>query len=199
MKKLFKYIIVLILISTSFNLSASNFGKSLLLPGLGERSLGLESQSKNFMIAEASIWLSFFILGDFSSSYKTDYRNYAVMHAGVNWEDKNDLYAANVGNYESMEAYNVRMSQIANWDLIYTDDSYEWDWNGDNIKRNTYDSWRNKSSSYADLQEFAIAGFVLNRIISGFNVLINERKTFITSDIIRNDNHSATFKISYHF
>ena len=182
MKKLFRYIIVLILISTSFNLSASNFGKSLLLPGLGERSLGLESQSKNFMIAEASIWLSFFILGDFSSSYKTDYRNYAVMHAGVDWEDKN-----------------AHMSQIASWDLIYTDDSYEWDWNGDNIKRNIYDSWRNKSSSYADLQEFAIAGFVLNRIISGFNVLINERKTFITSDIIRNDNHSATFKISYHF
>ncbi len=82
------------------------------------------------------------------------------MHAGVDWEDKNALYAANVGNYESMEVYNVRMSQIASWDLIYTDDSYEWDWNGDNIKRNTYDSWRNKSASYSDLQEFAIAGFV---------------------------------------
>ncbi|SVE28335.1 uncharacterized protein METZ01_LOCUS481189, partial [marine metagenome] len=46
-------------------LLASNFGQSLLLPGLGEKSLGLEKQSRYFMIAEATIWTSFFLLGDF--------------------------------------------------------------------------------------------------------------------------------------
>ena len=45
---------------------------------------------------------TYFNFGDFSSSYKNDFRNNAIMYAGVNWDNKDDRFAANVGNYNSI-------------------------------------------------------------------------------------------------
>ena len=195
-----KYILILFLVVFVSQLSASYIGRSMLIPGLGERKLGYEQQSKNFFIAEAAIWTTYILLGDFSSSYENDYRNYAVMHADVNWNNKNDLYAANVGNYPSMDTYNEEMERIFNLDARYPEnEGYEWDWDGDSQNRNRYDTWRNKSANYNNLQEFAVAGFIINRIISGFNILLKERNQVITSDFIKENNRSYLLKINYHF
>ena len=82
---------------------------------------------------------------------------------------------------------------------IFDGDDYYYDWNNNNQERLKYDSWRNKSANYKEFQEFAIAALVLNRLISVFNIINVERNNSITSDIIKEDEHSILLKINYHF
>lgn len=181
-------------------LCASEIGSSILLPGLGERKLGHYEQSKKFMISEVLTWTSLFIFDEFSSSYKSDFRNHAVMYASVDWSNKNDTFAANVGNFNSMQDYNEYQAWIGNWDGMYEDNGqFHWDWNNDSVTRNKYDAWRNKSSNYKEYQEFAVAALILNRMISMFNVLNIENNSKVSSNIIKNSDKSLDLIINFHF
>ena len=200
MKKISKNIIIVIIIVMSCQLFGQNSWRSFILPGWGEKKLNLDQQSKNFMVAEGAIWLSFFTFSEFSDSYRNDYRNHGTIHADVDWENKNNRYAADVGNYNSLADYIQYQNWIGNFDNLYDDCSdCNWDWNNNNQERLKYDSWRNKSANYKEFQEFAIAALVLNRLISVFNIIKVERNNSITSDIIKEDEHSILLKINYHF
>jgi len=201
MKKINKNIIIIFILLWSSQLFSQNSWRSLIIPGLGEYKLGEYNQSKKFMIAEVSIWLCYFNFGDFSSSYKNDFRNNAIMYAGVNWDNKDDRFAANVGNYNSIYEYNQYQDWAGNFGNHYENENgeYHWDWNNNDEQRNKYDSWRIKSANYKEFQEFAVAALIVNRLISVFNIINLERNNKITSDIIKDGNHSVMLKINYNF
>ena len=184
-------------------------GKSLLLPGWGEQSLGYNEMSKKFMWAEASIWVSFLLSNQLENSYKNTYENYSVINADVNWSGKNNLYAAHVGNYPSMNKYNETMVWLYGDDVkVYdSEKGYEWQWcldddncsDEENAKINKYDRWRFKSRNYEEIKNFSIAALLVNRIISIFNVLRLERKNKISSNFSQYLDESFQLKIFYHF
>ena len=71
-----------------------------------------------------------------------------------------------------MQAFNDQ--QLLNFGptaFTYVGEGYNWDWQDDDISRNRYDTWRNKSELYNEAKGFLIAGMLLNRIISIINVL----------------------------
>ena len=205
MKKI-KFIFIL-LFCVSY-LQCGQAWKSLILPGWGELSLGNNKTSKNFMYAEAGLWLSFLVTNQFSSSYYNTYRNYAIDNAGVNWSGKNDIYASHVGNFNSLEQYNSTMIWLAGPSFQIYDQSYYWNWctesNGDCSdsdikKRRKYDDWRYKSRQYEEIRDLSVAALIINRVISLFNVLRLQVSNKVTSEFRQYNENEFDLKIYYHF
>ena len=194
------YIIIAIIFALNFQLTASQAWKSLILPGWGEKKLNINNKSKAHLLSEMILISSVMFTDNQYSSYRTDYRVYGADKAGVNWYGKSDLYAAHVGNYDSMETFNNQ--QLLNFGptaFIYYNDSYSWDWQGDSIMRNRYDSLRNKSETYNEAKGFLIAGMLLNRIISFINVISIERKNNVNSEFFYKNDGNMNFQINYKF
>ena len=194
------YIIIAIIFALNFQLTASQAWKSLILPGWGEKKLNINNKSKTHLLSELILVSSVMFTDSQYSSYRNDYRVYGSDEAGVNWYGKSDLYAAHVGNYDSMELFNNQ--QLLNFGptaFIYYNDSYSWDWQGDSIMRNRYDSLRNKSETYNEAKGFLIAGMLLNRIISFINVISIERKNNVNSEFFYKNDGNMNFQINYKF
>jgi len=190
MSKKIKHIIILILISS--NLFSSSVVKSLFLPGWGEKNefrilserndfeeiSYINKRSNAILITEAVIWLGLFLSNDFSSSYQDNYQNYGSRYAGVDWTNKSDLYAAHVGNYNSMSDYNQKMCEIHLWycnEYLYLDSDQNWDWGENKSLRLKYDDMRNKSEQLDKISVLMIGALVLNRIVSTFDVILIKR------------------------
>ena len=118
--------------------------------------------------------VKFYIADGQYSSYRSDYRSHGTHYANVNWNGKNDLFAAHVGNYGSLAEYNLHTLQdfiLANYiDENGADDSsplhqYYWNWEGDRKERLKYDTLRNKSENYDKAKGFIAAGIIINRIV----------------------------------
>ena len=194
------YIIIAIIFALNFQLTASQAWKSLILPGWGEKKLNINNKSKAHLLSEMILVSSVMFTDSQYSSYRNDYRVYGADEAGVNWNGKSDLYAAHVGNYDSMELFNNQ--QLLNFGptaFIYYNDSYSWDWQGDSIMRNRYDSLRNKSETYNEAKGFLIAGMLLNRIISFINVISIERKNNVNLEFFYKNDGNMNFQINYKF
>ena len=200
MKKNNFYIILITTLLLSSQVCASQFWKSLIMPGWGEKKLNSHDKGDAHLLSEFIFISSVFFTNEQYSTYRNDYRLYGSDYANVNWYGKSDLYAAHVGNYDSMERFNNE--QLLNYGptaFQYEGDGYNWNWQGDDINRNRYDTWRNKSELYSDAEEFLIAGMLLNRIISMINVLSIEKENSIESDLYYENDGSMNFKINYKF
>ena len=194
-----KYIIIIIVL-LNLNLYGSEAWKSLILPGWGQSSIGNKGRSDFHMLSELVLISSVIFTKSQYESYRNDYRVYGSDNAGVNWTGKSDLYASHVGNFNSMEYFNSQ--QLLNFgpnSFIYTSDFYFWDWENDSFMRNKYDSWRNKSETYNEAKGFLIAGMLLNRIISFFNVVSSERENSLDSNFKYSKYGNMNFIISYKF
>jgi len=195
----------------------SSVVKSMFVPGWGEMNEYnilskkndistieyIKKRSNNLLIAESIVWLGFIFSNDFSKSYKSDYENYGTLHAGVNWFNKSDLFAAHVGNYNSTSEYNdlIRMLSGSSEDTYNIEDpSNLWDWQNNSSLRRQYDSMRNKSEQLDELKTLMIATLAINRIASVFNVMAISRKhggsfSFDTYE----ESDEAGFKLNYNF
>ena len=192
------YIIIIIIFSSS--IYPSQIWKSFILPGWGEKSLNNNVKGDAHLLSDLILFSSVFFCGNQYETYRNDYRIYGSDNAGVNWYGKNDLFAAHVGNYNSMEEFNNQ--QLLNFGpsaFTYSGESYYWDWNSDSVIRNQYDTWRNKSELYDEAKGFLIAGMLLNRIISMINVLSIEKENKIESNFYYNNNNNMNFQINYKF
>jgi hypothetical protein len=193
------YIVIVLLIFSSF-IYPSQIWKSFILPGWGEKSLNNNVKGDAHLLSDLILFSSVFFCGNQYETYRNDYRIYGSDNAGVNWYGKNDLFAAHVGNYNSMEEFNNQ--QLLNFGpsaFTYSGESYYWDWNSDSIIRNQYDTWRNKSELYDEAKGFLIAGMLLNRIISMINVLSIEKENKIESNFYYDGNSNMNFQINYKF
>ena len=193
-------IFILIFLFNSFSFG-SQLWKSLILPGWGEKQINYNKRGNALMFTEYGLWVSYIFCVNQSSSYKNDYKNHGEHYANVDWSNKNDLYAANVGNYNSLQEYNeIKARDFLYEDMYAIDGNIDYNWNWESRKeRLKYDTWRNKSKNYSEIKGFLVAGMLLNRLISVIDVVILERRNKLTSEIIRNDNNSMSFNIHYNF
>ena len=215
MRKRFNYFILFaILLSTLFSTSSI---RSLAFPGWGEMNefkilskesdlesiKYIEKRSNAMMLTEGSLWISFLITNELSSSYENDYKTYARNNAGVNWTDipesQISKYAANVGNEMSFIEYNDIRSQVG-LSTYPENQGYEWDWGNDSSKRLKYDKIRNKSEQFSKFNNYIVASFLINRIISAFDVLsIKKNHGRMVSFDINKENNSYNYSLNFHF
>ena len=175
--------------------------KSLLLPGWGELALEKPSRGKLFLYSESILVISAISFNSLSNSYKTDYTAYARQHANVNLSNQDYMFALDVGSNDNIEDFNNikrrQRSLLINLDSqgditreygheIYPEGiDYDWDWDLKS-NREAFNSMRIKSINYEKYAGFALAGLILNRIISLIDVMLLEKQnnTKISSMII---------------
>lgn len=211
MKKTFKFIYLSIFLTIGFS---SSMFKSFIFPGWGEMNeYNILSKDKNIdnisyikeraryiMLQETSLWVGFYIFKDLSKSYKNDYRLLGSINAGVNWNNKNELFAANVGNFNNLEEYNAYKLLTGQYDDAYFEDGFNWDWQNNNSNRLAYDRTRNKSEKYDKFKTYIIAGLMINRVISSFDVLsIMKNHDRIISFDIEENSSNLKLNLNYHF
>jgi len=211
MKKTFKIIILFIYLTFGFS---SSIIKSAIFPGWGElneysilsENNNLENieyikdRAKYIILQESSLWIGFYAFQDLAKSYKNDYRLLGETNAGVNWSGKNELFAANVGNFNNLEEYNAYKLLTGQYSDAYLEDGYDWDWQNNNDNRLKYDRTRNRSEKYDKLKTYLTAGLIINRVISSFDVLsiMKDHNRIISFDI-EEDSSNLKLNLNYHF
>ena len=211
MKKTYKIIFLFIYLTFGFS---SSMLKSVVFPGWGELNeynvLSKDNNPENvkyikdraryIMLQESSLWIGFYAFQNLAVSYKNDYRLLGESNAGVSWDGKNDLFAANVGNFNNLEEYNAYKLLTGQYDDAYLEDGYDWDWQDNNDSRLKYDRTRNKSEKYDKIKTYLTAGLIINRVISTFDVLsiMKEHGRIISFDI-EEDYSNLKLNLNYHF
>jgi len=142
---------------------------SLLLPGLGEIYVG-DSRTKAtiFLAAEAGIWSSFVAFRLQGGWKKDDYKEFAVVNAGIDPEGKNDFFWDIIGFHASRQDYN-KLSRVYTRTNPYYPDTPEWDWQWSSSEdQREYRDIKNDSKSSYRRANFALGAAAVNRLISMF-------------------------------
>ncbi len=204
----------MLLVSMAFSGSRT---KSLLFPGWGELSLNQNSRGQKIMAADIILWLTVFNGKNLSKNYESDYRAFASEHAGVNWSHTDYLFAVDIGYYEDLNDYNSAKARQRSLELetdlngglireyghaIYPENGdFDWQWDSDS-NRKSYKDMRISSANWDKYANFAIAGLLVNRVISVIDVMYLEKtgvSTPIQSQIITNGKNDFQLKLSFPF
>ena len=122
--------------------------QSLVLPGWGEHTLGESKRAQSFFIREAALWLIYIGGKKTANWYESDYTAFAELHSDVNMDDKNYLFAVNLGHYDSFEQYNdTKERQRKVEDKYEENQGLEWRWDNSS-NRIKFDAMRIKSVTY---------------------------------------------------
>jgi len=143
---------------------------SLILPGMGELYADAYDSGIYFTIADAVFWggvAGFNIYGDWK---KENYQSFAQSNGDVKTDGKNDKYFADIGNYIDIYEYNRVQELSRNFDQVYDEETYYWNWN-DNEHRSEYrNMWTSSESAYNNVR-FAVGALILNRVVSAINAV----------------------------
>ena len=179
MKKIILIIIILISFSLAQLFSSGSVKyklQSLVLPGLGELNMGHTKKAQSFFIREAVLWFTCIGGNNAANWYESDYKAFAEIHANIDMTDKDYIFAVNMGQYDTMEEYNIIKSRQRQVDKRYAvGEGNEWVWDSTQSRAH-FNQLRIKSITYEKYASFAIGGLVLHRIISLFDVIYLERK-----------------------
>ena len=191
--------------------------KSLLFPGWGEFSLHHKSHGQKLLAADIILWLTVLNGKNLSKNYESDYRAFASEHAGLDWDHTDYLFAVDIGYYDALSDYNSEKAQqrsleietAPNGDLIRenghsiypVNGNFDWQWDT-TTNRQTYKDMRVSSANWDKYANFAIAGLIVNRVISVIDVIYLERtgkSTPIQSQIITKGIDDLQIKLSFPF
>lgn len=186
MKKSILFILLNSILFSQMSPVGANKMKSLALPGLGQYAMGHNERAKSYFIREAALWIICIGGKKFSSWRESDYKAFAELHANVNMDDKDYIFAVNLGHYDSMSEYNATKSRKRQVNEIYKPvEGNDWSWDS-TINRIDYDRMRIESVTYDKYAQFAIGGLILHRIISLIDVVYLERQLNISPEFSSN-------------
>ena len=202
-----KYIVVFLFISISYcqllDKIDSNAFKSLLLPGLGEYSLNENNRSKNFLITEACLWLSFFGSYYGNQWYTDDYMSFGSYHADINLNNipsnQLSMLIVHMSQYDNMEVFNETMDRQRRNNSYSDQSTYGWNWDNDE-NRETFNDLRIKSSNLKKFNNFTISALLINRLVSFFNVVyLSDKKYKMSSSIYRSIDNGVILNCNINF
>jgi len=140
---------------------------SLILPGMGELYAGTFSTGKYFTVADAGLWLTYGGFITHGNWLRNDARSFAVEHAGVQPEGKDDNFFVDIGDFNNIDDYNQQKLRNRQYEMLYSGPEYKWAWDSEE-HREQFRSLRVRSSETFRNSRFVIGAAVLNRIISAF-------------------------------
>ena len=138
---------------------------SLLFPGMGELYAGNYSTGKYFTIADGVIWGFFTGITIYGNNKEDDYRSFAQAYGSVNLDGKDDEYFANISLYENIDDFNREKELNRDFNEVYDNETYYWEWNSITQRREYRELWRSSETAKNNVR-FAVGALVLNRIIS---------------------------------
>ena len=166
-------VLFIVIISQLAFSDSSNIMRSIIFPGWGEMKMGYDSRAKIFISSELLILGTYFFGNSFSDWTENQYRGYAELHADVDMDDKDYAFVVNMSKHDSMEEYNHYMMIHHNtnyFEDVYSGESYSWEWDSTD-NRLKFDKIRRNSVVSGTFAEFAIAGLIVNRIVSAIDVI----------------------------
>ncbi len=138
---------------------------SLLIPGAGEWYAGNFSTGKYLLGSEITLWMSLYGFYSYGAWLKNDAQSFAEVNAGIDWTGKDDKFFVNVGNFNSRSEYNEKKMRDRDIGALYTESSYDWHWESDDLRREFRDL-RVRSDRMLNAIKFAGTAIVANHIIS---------------------------------
>jgi hypothetical protein len=141
---------------------------SVILPGAGEYYAGNFQESGRYSLAaEAALWITYAGFHLHGTWVRNDARAFGTQMAGVTFNGKDNDFEVNLGNYLTVADYNDAKLRSREFDKIYTDPAYAWAWTSD-ADRSQFREERIRSDRIFQAAKFAVAGLVVNRVISAF-------------------------------
>ena len=141
---------------------------SLILPGMGEWYAGSFESGKYNLIAEGGLWLAYSGFRMHANWLQQDAQTFADQHAGANFDNKDDQYSVNIGNFISTDEYNQAKLRNRENDLVYIGDQYQWQWDSD-ANRAQFKDLRIRSAEIKNNAKFIIGAVVINHLLSAFS------------------------------
>jgi len=166
---------------------------SLLLPGMGELSMGEKGRATGFFIAEGLIWSSFIYWTAAGNLRQDDYIEQAQLNAGVGTTKESDDYWKLVGQYETSsgsgagsyeealrrEARDQYPDDPAAQDAFVAENlptgDRAWDWSTATLQ-DQYVSTRESSNQAFHNAKYSYAAAILNRVLSVIDVQLLRHK-----------------------
>ena len=160
---------------------------SLLLPGMGELSMGEKGRATGFFVAEGLIWSSFIYWTVAGNLRQDDYIEQANLNAGVGVSKESDDYWKLVGQYESSSgtgsgSYEEALRREAR-DQFPDDPAAQdafvaeklptgdkaWEWTSNSLQ-DQYVSTRASSNHAFNTAQYSFGAAILNRVLSVIDV-----------------------------
>jgi len=150
------------------------FLRSLLIPGAGEHYLGHHTLAKTFFITEVTLWISLISFRTYGKWLRDDAIAFAATHSGAITDGKPSQFFVDIGNYADVNTYNDAKQRMRQFDKVYTDESFFWNWDKD-INRHDFEQMRIASDRAYNRSVFVIGGIFANHIISAFDAVWRTR------------------------
>ena len=150
------------------------FFKSLVIPGWGQREVGLPRRGGLFIGSEVLLWGTVLGLRTYGEWRRTDYEGYATVHAGVDGEGHTDRYYADIGDFPNVEAHNDETLRNRRPRQLYGAEM-AWEWDSES-SRKRYRSLRLSSKRAYQRATFAVGAVVLNHLVSAIDAAFQGRR-----------------------
>lgn len=166
---------------------------SLLLPGMGEMSLGEKGRATGFFVAEGAIWTHFVWFQVAGHLRKDNYIEQAQRHAGITVSDADDTYWKLLGQYQTSQgtgpdAYEEALRREARDNFPgdpAAQDAYvaerlptggsAWSWSSEQAQTG-YRETRESSRRAYDRSKYSIAAAIVNRIVSAIDTQVIRKR-----------------------
>lgn len=135
---------------------------------MGELYAGSFESGKYNFIAEGGLWLTYSGFIMHANWLQQDARTFASQHADANFDNKDDQYSVNIGNFNTTDEYNQTKLRNREYDLVYTGDQYNWQWDSD-ADRAQFKDLRIRSGEIKNNAKFIIGAIVVNHLLSAFS------------------------------
>ncbi|MEE2876407.1 MAG: hypothetical protein VX822_01310 [Candidatus Neomarinimicrobiota bacterium] len=143
--------------------------KSVIMPGLGELSIGERRRAKIFGGIEVGLWLTVVESMAMRKRNRSNMVSYAALHADAKLAGKGHQFAVDVANYMSSDEFNEEHQRMRLPSRIYSIEGYEWAWKSDEHREKYWRYLRSRATAQK-IGLFAAGGMVLNRIVSAIDV-----------------------------
>ncbi len=143
---------------------------SLLLPGMGELYAESFDKGKYFTIADAVLWGTVAGFNIYGNYQKDNYIAFAESYAGIDPDNKNDKFFADIGYYNDINQYNKAKELDRQFKETYDPKTYYWQWDSDARRKEFRNIWLSSENAYNNIR-FAVGALILNRIISAINAV----------------------------
>lgn len=160
------------------------------------------------MIAEGGLWLTYAGFRMHAQWLQQDAETFARQHAGADFNNKDDQYPVNIGNFNTTDEYNAAKGINREYDLVYRVNEYpdfQWSWDSD-ANRTRFREMRIHSGEVKNRAKFVIGAVVVNHLLSAFfagkkaaaynKSLSTLEKIEIRTYVLNNDLHSGGWGIS---
>jgi hypothetical protein len=172
---------------------AKPFLYSILLPGMGQLSMGEKGHAIPFFIAEGLIWTNYIYWKVAGDLRQDDYIEQAQLNAGVGVSEADDDYWGLVGQYSRSsgggansyeedlrrDAREIYPSDPAAQDAYVAEHlptgDEAWEWSTEDL-RSQYRDTRQSANSADDKSKYSFAAALVNRVVSVIDVQLLRRK-----------------------